>query len=125
MALSERIIVDEILAQWAGVFAQWDINALAALYTDDALFYGSAPALKIGPAGVRAYFQSLHPAAEPHVAFTDIACATVAPNVIHMAAIAHFSAREGPVARARMTHLYVLRDGAWKIAGHHASPLAS
>src|SRR3954467_3925975 len=43
---------------WNAAAEHWDAAGLAALYTDDALFYGGRPGHAVGHAKVREYFDS-------------------------------------------------------------------
>jgi ketosteroid isomerase-like protein len=48
-------IVAQIQRRWAAAFARADADALASLYIEDALFFGSMPDLYCGGSGVRQY----------------------------------------------------------------------
>ena len=111
-------------ARWSAAFAEMSPKALAALYTRDALFYGSTPALCRGPAAIEGYFSVLPKMNLPAVAFSDVVSVTLAPEVVALAALATFSAEGfGPVSM-RLTWTLMREDGEWKIASHHVSPAA-
>ena len=59
-------IVSGIMAKWAAAFSKLDADALASLYSKNALFFGSNPTLYRGQDGVAAYFNGL-----PTMAFAD------------------------------------------------------
>jgi SnoaL-like protein len=52
-------IVAQIQRRWAAAFARADADALASLYIEGALFFGSMPDLYCGRSGVRQYFETL------------------------------------------------------------------
>ena len=53
-------VVAEIQRRWAEAFARADPGALASLYAEDALFFGSMPDLYRQRSGVQHYFETLH-----------------------------------------------------------------
>jgi len=52
-------IVAQIQRRWAAAFARADADALASLYIEGALFFGSMPDLYCGRSGVRQYFETV------------------------------------------------------------------
>lgn len=52
--------------RWVEVFNSHDLDAHAALYTEDAMLFGAVPELMIGRAAIRGYFAGRGPKA--HVA---------------------------------------------------------
>jgi uncharacterized protein (TIGR02246 family) len=112
-------------AKWADAFAKWDIDALAALYTKDALFFGSTPELFVGQDGVKAYFSKLPRGVFKAAAFSEQHVVRLSAGVIVAAGFVTFTREtNGQTAQVpfRIT-LTLLRQGkVWKIAAHHASP---
>ncbi|MCC8966600.1 DUF4440 domain-containing protein, partial [Bradyrhizobium sp. Pear76] len=49
-------IASAIIARWSAGFGKLDADALAALYSKSAFFFGSNPTLYRGRDGVKAYF---------------------------------------------------------------------
>ncbi|MGE0828016.1 MAG: SgcJ/EcaC family oxidoreductase [Hyphomonadaceae bacterium] len=118
-------IVEAGLARWAEAFAAADFEGIANLYTEDTLFYGSAPPLLRGPSGVLGYFKALPASDGAKVVFENIVAQRLSDTVISIAMIAAFSARswgENKTVRMRFTHVWVRVGDEWKIASHHASP---
>lgn len=106
-------------AAWAKAFAARDLDALAALYAPDVLFFGSTPELFRGHAGVRAYFAGLSPDVALE-AFEEPELVCVAPGVFATAGFWRF--RFGAEQRRyRLTWVVAARDGGWFIAQHHAA----
>jgi uncharacterized protein (TIGR02246 family) len=115
----------DLEAKWSDAFAKWDIDALAALYTKDALFFGSTPDLYIGQDGVKTYFSKLPTGVFKSATFSDQHFIRLAPNVILAAGFVTFTREtNGQTSQLpfRIT-LTLLRQGrVWRIASHHASP---
>jgi uncharacterized protein (TIGR02246 family) len=116
-------IVAAIIAQWSNAFTRLDADTLAALYSDNALFYGSVPTLFRKRAGVAAYFNGLTRWPSPSVAFSDLVTAAVGDDVISMAGRATFLVTpEATPLVVKITWVIVREHGAWLIASHHVSP---
>ena len=115
-------IVSAILAKWADGFARLDAAQLSSLYSKNAFFFGSNPNLYRGRDGVAAYFDGLPRFRAPSVQFSEVRSASVAPDVINMAAIFSFDlAGERAPLSVKMSWVIVREDGGWKIVNHHAS----
>ena len=116
-------ILAAVEARWKTAFARHDADAQAALYTEDALFYGGTMPLREGRDGVRAYFQAVRPEVKT-AEFRDWRAVRVAPGVIMAAGIAAFLIEDGAGTERReyrITWLLVERGGEWLIANHHVS----
>ena len=114
-----------IHSAWTEAFARRDVIRLAALYTHDAAFYGSAPQLSRGREGVRRYFTELSPRFKL-ARFGDAAIVGLAPTVFAASGPVEFTTEQGSVLAIhpyRMTHVLTLLGGIWLIATHHASPV--
>ena len=106
--------------RWIEVFNSHDLDAHAALYTEDAMLFGSVPELIIGRAAIRAYFGGRGP--KVHVAHYPFPRVTmIADDVAVTATHVDFADGDQPMPY-RVTWMLVKRDGAWKIAQHHGSP---
>jgi uncharacterized protein (TIGR02246 family) len=115
-------IISAIIAKWSAGFARLDAALVASLYSKNAFFFGSNPKLYRGRDGVTVYFNGLPRWRAPRVAFSDVASARVAPDVINMAGIASFDlGEEGPPLSIKITWVIVREDGDWKIVSHHVS----
>jgi uncharacterized protein (TIGR02246 family) len=111
-----------IMGRWASAFERLDADALAALYSRNAFFFGSNPNLYCGQDGVAAYFSGLPRWASPAVQFTDVKTAAAGPDTINVAGMATFLVEEGaePLA-VKISWVIVREDGDWKIVNHHVS----
>jgi uncharacterized protein (TIGR02246 family) len=115
-------IVSAILAKWAAAFSKLDDDALASLYSRNALFFGSNPKLYRGKDGVRAYFQGLPRWRSSAVQFTDVVAEQAGPDLINVAGTASFDADEGALKLSvKITWVIAREDGEWKIVSHHVS----
>lgn len=118
--MTDRIAAD-FLDAWARAHTSRDWDALVAMYTRDALFFGSTPALAVGHPGIRAYFVALAPHDDPSLTFDLIDSRHVTHDVIEVASVGTFRWIGNPGVPIRFTHTLVNRDGTWLAAGHHAS----
>ena len=114
-------VVTAIIQKWSTAFNRLDAAALAALYANNAFFYGSKSLLYRGRDDVAAYFNALPRWTSPAVQF-DVATALVSPDVINVAGTASFVVEEGaePLL-VKITWVLVQQEGGWKIASHHVS----
>lgn len=106
--------------RWVEVFNSHDLDAHAALYTEDAMLFGSVPELISGRGAIRDYFAGRGPGVHvarypfPHVVMiSDIVAAT--------AAHVDFADGELPMPY-RVSWMLVKHHGEWQIAQHHGSP---
>jgi uncharacterized protein (TIGR02246 family) len=129
MGYSERgptdDIVSAIMGKWAVAFSKLDAQVLASLYSRNAFFFGSNPALYRGNEGVASYFKALPRWSSPTVQFTDVRTAQVNPDLINFAGTASFFVDEGaPPLSVKISWVIAREDGGWKIASHHVSSKA-
>lgn len=108
-------------AQWEQVFNSGDIDKIVALYTNDALLFGSTAQLFNGSEGVRAYFTKLPSGIQAKMG--DQQAIAVGPNVLLSSGVADFALKNGTVLSFRLTLAMVKVDGKWLIAQHHGSPV--
>ena len=120
MASASDDIAAGIIAKWSTAFAKLDPDAMSALYSKHALFYGSNPTLYRGRDGVKSYFTALPRWNSNSVRFTDIATSAAGADVVNMAGIANFSVDDTALA-VKITWVIVREDGDWKIVSHHVS----
>ena len=115
-------IASAIIARWSAGFSKLDAEALAALYSQHAVFFGSNPTLYRGRDGVKAYFNGLPRWHAPRVQFSDVRTAQVNADLVNMAAIASFFLDgDAPSLAVKITWVIAREDGDWKIACHHVS----
>lgn len=118
--------VSAIIEKWSAGFSRQDADALASLYSNSAMFFGSNPALYRGRDGVAAYFNALPRWSSPTVQFTDIVAAPVGADLISMAGTASFNVDEGATTLSvKITWVIAREDGDWKIVSHHVSSQAA
>jgi uncharacterized protein (TIGR02246 family) len=110
-----------VRAQWEQVFNSGDYNKLTALYTTDAMFFGSIAQLVSGAEGVRTYFTELPPGIKAKMG--DQQAIAVGPNVLLSSGFADFTLSNGTVLPFRLTFAIVKVDGKWLVAQYHASPV--
>lgn len=110
-----------IRTRWADAFNAGDIDKLTALYTRQAHFYGSTPALFKGRDGVRTYFSQLPPGATARM--KEHSAIHAAPDVLLSAGLVDFVTKDGSVFPFRLTLALLRVEGQWQIAQHHGSPL--
>jgi uncharacterized protein (TIGR02246 family) len=115
-------VVSGIIERWSAAFSKLDAEALAALYSSNAFFFGSNPTLCRGRDGVAAYFIALPRWRAPRVEFADRHAAQVSPDLINFAATANFLLDEvtAPLS-VKITWVIAREDGDWRIVSHHVS----
>ncbi len=119
-------IAEAILKRWVETTVSSRTEEVVAMYTSDALFYGSAPELKSGKDGVASYFQALPKGGVADVVFYNPKSARVSENTIIIASYVDFHVNFTGTSRVLeyriMLTLVKGADGNWLIAGHHAAP---
>ncbi len=112
--------IESLLAAWIEAFNSRDLDAHMALYTEDALLFGSVDALQIGRPAIRAYFAARPPGV--HVAAYPMP-SVVALDADHAVTAGHVEFADGDMPMPyRVSWMLVRRAGNWKIAQHHGSP---
>lgn len=115
-----------VLAAWNAAARNWDSRALAALYADDALFFGGRPGHAVGKQAIAEYFASYD---------GTIAAATLELIDQHIAPLGErdfvaqgfgrfrFGLCDGRTTTSllRTTLVIVWQHGGWKIRLHHFS----
>lgn len=114
----------KMLDDWAIAFERQSPAAMAALYSQHAIFFGSTPSLVRGRAGVFAYFAGIFPLQEARVSFSEVEIFAESDQV-HVAGVCRVTFTGGVISTARMTHSLRREGDAWKIVCHHASPATS
>ncbi len=115
-------IASGIIAKWSAGFSRLDADALSALYSRHAFFFGSNPTLYRGRDGVKAYFAGLPRWRAPRVQFSDVRTDRVNDGLVNMAGIASFFLDgDAPSLTVKITWVITREEGDWKIACHHVS----
>jgi len=122
MASESDDIASGIIAKWSARFSKLDADALAALYSRSAFFFGSNPKLYRGRDGVKAYFSGLPRWDAPRVQFSEVRTERVNVDLVNMAGVASFFLDgDAPSLAVKITWVIVREDGDWKIVCHHVS----
>lgn len=127
-ALGAQQALREVLESWNRAAATWDVEGLAALYSDDALMFGGRPGLSVGVGGMRDYFGSYVDAlAAAHLELVDQHLMELAPEVCLAQGFGVFKFRRVDGRQTgttmRTTLVIARRDGRWKIRQHHFSAI--
>jgi uncharacterized protein (TIGR02246 family) len=110
-----------VRAQWEQVYNSGDVDKFVALYTKDALLFGSTAQLFTGSEGIRTYFTKLPVGIQAKMG--DQQAIAVGPNVLLSSGFADFTLKNGTVLPFRLTFAMVKVDGKWLIVQHHGSPV--
>jgi hypothetical protein len=113
---------EELLAHWGASFAGNSPAAMALLYSEGSMLYGSKTELFLGSEGAMRYFSGLAPRRSRAVQFTEVAASFAGESVLAVAAIATFLVSDAPALVTRFTQTWVKTDGGWRVISHHASP---
>jgi len=108
-------------ASWEQVYNAGDADKFAALYTKDAMLFGSTAQLFTGTDGARTYFSKLP--AGIKVKMGDQQAIAAGPDVVLSSGFADFTFPNGTVVPFRLTLAFVKVDGKWLVAQHHGSPV--
>ncbi len=112
--------IEALHAAWIEAFNARDLDRHAALYTQDAMLFGSKADLSAGRAAIRAYFAARGP--DVRVSHYPL------PRIVQLSAdtaatAAHVEFADGAKPMPyRLTWMLVKQDGNWRIAQHHGSP---
>jgi len=119
---TEQEIVELIYQQWRNHFAPLNPNALAALYAEDAILFGSRIPPYIGRTAIESYFKDLPQGLYTGVFFIPDYIKRVTQDVISIAGSANFQRADQIPLELRITHVLVRRENQWQIVSHHVSP---
>ena len=101
-------------ATWEQTFNSGDADKIAALYTRDAMMFGSTAPLFTGTDGVRTYFSKLP--AGIKVKMGDQQAIPHGPDLLFSSGFADFTLANGTVLPYRLTLALVKVDGKWLVA---------
>ena len=110
-----------VRTQWEQVYNSGDADKFAALYTKDAMLFGSTATLFTGTDGARTYFSKLPVGIKTKMG--DQQAIAFGPAVLLSSGFADFTFPDGRVVPFRLTLAMVKVDGKWLIAQHHGSPV--
>ena len=115
---------NELINRWAAAYNSGDPDAVAKLYTPDAILLGTvSPIVSEGSGAIRDFF-SKRPSGSSN-AVGERHTIVVADNAVVVTGFYDFErklTRLSVPMPARFTMLLVKRDGEWRIAHHHSSP---
>ncbi len=120
MADAADAVAGNVIAKWSAAFARLDVDALSALYSRHALFYGSNPTLYRGRDGVKAYFAGLPRWKSQSVRFSEVSAEAAGAGVVNMAGTANFTVDDAALT-VKLTWVILREDDDWKIVNHHVS----
>lgn len=112
--------VEALLAEWIAAFNAHDLDRHMALYTEDAMLFGSVDELQKGHDRIRAYFGARPPGVRVR-SYPMPEVREAAPGVVVTGGHVDFADGDRP-SPYRMTWVLVKKAGNWKIAQHHGSP---
>ena len=118
--MADTPTIESLLEQWIAAFNAHDLDRHMALYTENAMLFGSVDELQDGRAAIRRYFGGRGPGV--HVArYGTPLVRHLSDDVAVTAAHVDFADGETPMPY-RVSWTLVRRDGNWLIAQHHGSP---
>jgi uncharacterized protein (TIGR02246 family) len=114
------------LAAWNQAARTFDVDAMARVYTEDAVFFGGRPGLSLGRQGVRAYFASYRDVIRStSLELEDRQLFQLAPDALLAQGYGRFRLELSDGRRTesllRSTLVVVQRDGRWQLLQHHFS----
>lgn len=112
--------IDSLIAQWIDAFNAHDLDRHMALYTADAMLFGSVDELQDGRGTIRAYFAN-RPAGARVLSYPPPAVRKVSEGVAITSGHVVFSDGRQSMPY-RLSWTLVMQEGDWKIAQHHGSP---
>jgi ketosteroid isomerase-like protein len=119
---TEQEVVENIYKKWQQHFAPLNPKALASLYAEDAILFGSRVPPYIGTAAIESYFASLPPSLYTGVTFFPEYINRPISDVMNIAGSATFQRTDQIPLELRITHVLVRRESQWQIVSHHVSP---
>ena len=126
--MSTEIVKDEIEAKWNAAASTWDVQALARLYTRDAVFFGLLPKLYIGRSEVERYFSTYRAALRGvTLSLVEQEIRVLAPEAFAAQGFGDLlnyrSIGDVQPNRVRTSLVVVRADGQWRISLHHFSQI--
>ncbi len=112
----------QLLATWATAFTENSPAAMALLYPEGSMLYGSKVELFLGSEGAMDYFSGLTPRRSRSVQFKQVTASFATEDVLVLAATATFLVSDAPPLLTRFTQTWVKTGEEWRVLSHHASP---
>lgn len=118
--------LDAVQAAWTAAATPWNPQALAAVYADDALFFGGRPGHAVGVQAIHDYFASYDGVIEAgRLALVDQHVRELAPGCLLAQGHGDFAfvlaGDRHTRSVLRSTLVLVRQEGGWKIRQHHFS----
>jgi uncharacterized protein (TIGR02246 family) len=111
--------VESILGAWKAAFDAGDPQAIASLYTADAVFIGGIGGVHVGRRAIEDYFEQN--ASPSTIVFRDVQTRAVTDQVVLVSMIGAISRAGGEPRDFRFLQTHVRTADGWQIAGHHGS----
>lgn len=111
---------------WNAAAMNWDVEALTALYTADAVMFAGRPGMAMGTAGVRGYFASyVGMLTSTSLKLVDQYVVSLGPDAFLAQGYGHFQfvldTGKTSETTLRTTWVLVRRGERWKVMHHHFS----
>lgn len=128
MGCEALLAAKAVVANWMAAFAECNVDAIAQLYSEDALFVGTGSTTLVDcPHAIRGYFLAAFVALEPRdVTLVDHRIVVLSPSTVLVTGVDSIGGRVGgePTRwQGRVSFLIVERDGVWKIVHFHRSAM--
>ena len=120
--VTNQKVVALIYQQWQQYFAPINPVALAALYAEEAVLFGSKIPPYIGRAAIQSYFENLPQGLYTKAQFIPEYVNRPIADIISIAGSVIFERTEQTPLELRFTHVLVNIESRWMIASHHVSP---
>jgi uncharacterized protein (TIGR02246 family) len=122
-----RAALESVEAQWNQAAANWNTKALAAIYTDNALFYGGRPDQYAGKDRINEYFESYADVIQSiSLKFVDQHVIELGPDTFLCQGVGDFKfvliGGKRSENTLRTTLVIKKQIGQWKVLLHHFSP---
>jgi uncharacterized protein (TIGR02246 family) len=116
--MSVRTAIEALAKRWVKAFNARELETLAQLYTDDAMFIG-ASGMRRGRAAILDYVQAY--GSNLSITFDELHVELLDSDVA-LAALTGAAVRDGAQPRGfHFLQTYLWTSKGWRIAGHHAS----
>ncbi|PUE50255.1 hypothetical protein B9Z47_00320 [Limnohabitans sp. 2KL-1] len=118
--------LERVQHAWSQAAASWDVDALAALYTEDALFMGGRPGHQIGRTAIRDYFASYTGTIlSASLTLSDFSAQQIDPGCVMGQGFVnfkfHLKGDEHTTSRLRGAWVLQAHAEGWRIRLHHFS----
>ena len=118
--MTDTPTIDSLIAEWTEAFNAHDLDRHMALYTPDAMLFGSVDELQDGREAIAAYFGNRPPGVRVAL-YGPPLVRQISDDAAVTAAHVDFANGEEPMPY-RLSWTLIRQDGNWRIAQHHGSP---